>query len=998
MKVRFHPEIALVVLLLALAGRPASGGGRDGGQDRYQFAKGLYARQQWEAAAEEFAAMLTQEPGHADCDKARFYLGEALVQQNRFREAQGHFDRYLANQPGGEYRRQALFRAAECAYLSEQPEEARRRLEAFTETYGNDPLSGLVLTYRGHLALRAGAAGEAESLFRKSLQDFPGGQFQDDCRLGLARALESLGNRDEAERYYLALAAKRNSRLAGEAQFRLGALCYAAARYDAAIEAFSTLEYDPADPWASSAQMGRGWALVKLGRHAEAAAVFQSMQGHPRLGTEALYWVGLCHKARSEWDLASKAFLATVDRLSAGAAENAAPAEAGSEHLPRVTLGGLYFHAGESQLAAGRLADAMSLFERGTAAAAPDDPWLDDIGRAKVQSLLQQKDYSRLEVEIQGFLASFPHSGLAAAVLRMQARAQLEQNHYGEAEATLHRLDDVGAEKKASDLFLLGMAHEGQRRFAAAIEPLEAYLETADQASRRQALALLAVCCARCGRFDDARRRYDEAFAGQSDSDYGSGESLPADSAEQVAEAALEAGEFETAAAFYERVLDQKADPSQRGRALVGLAWCRFHASDYAEADKALSAALNLPLQEKLAFEARLLRGKTLEKIGDLESAWEMLHAVVRDGRQSPYWSEASWCAARVAERLGRPASAIEMYERIAEAEPGDHTAGALYSLAWLLRERGESRRAGELFLRLYQGHRESPYWVHAAVAVAQGHLASGCCGDAEAVIADVLASEGKGEILDRVLYLGGQVALAAKDWRPARERFERLLAECSDSRLVAAAEFGAAEALYRDHDPAALEHFKRIIEAARGDAITAAARLRVAQLHAEANRWDEAHEQAGAIAGEFPGFAEQHEVDYVLGRCLAARARLTEAREAYQRVIDSPAGQRTETAAKAQLMIAETYFHQKDYTQAFRGYMQVEIFYDYPELQAAALLQAGKCRQLAGKHAEARQLYQQVLNEYPQSLAAQEAGLCLRSEDSPGDRRFASPAASRIR
>lgn len=214
--------------------------------------------QQWDAAAEEFAAFLAQQPDHAACDKARFYLGEALVQQNRFREAQGHFDRYLANQPDGEFRRQALFRGSECAYLSEQAEEARRRLETFTETYGNDPLSGLVLAYRGELASRGGRAGEAESLFRQSLRDFPDGAFQDDCRLGLARALEAGGNRDEAERYYLALAAKKNSRLAGEAQFRLGALYYAAARYDAAIEAFSALEYEPADSWACSARIGQG--------------------------------------------------------------------------------------------------------------------------------------------------------------------------------------------------------------------------------------------------------------------------------------------------------------------------------------------------------------------------------------------------------------------------------------------------------------------------------------------------------------------------------------------------------------------------------------------------------------------------------------------------------------------------------------------------------------------------------------------------------------------
>ena len=155
----------------------------------------------------------------------------------------------------------------------------------------------------------------------------------------------------------------------------------------------------------------------------------------------------------------------------------------------------------------------MRLFQKGEAEAAPDDPWLDDIGRAVVQTSLQQKDYERLDGAVRRFLDQFPDSNLVPAVLRMQARAQLEQNQYDKAATTLHRLDHATSAKDVNDQFLLGMAYEGQRRFAEAIQPLEACLAAEDQSSRRHALALLAVCCARCGRFDEARRRYDEAFA-----------------------------------------------------------------------------------------------------------------------------------------------------------------------------------------------------------------------------------------------------------------------------------------------------------------------------------------------------------------------------------------------------------------------------------------------------------------------------------------------------
>ena len=111
------------------------------------------------------------------------------------------------------------------------------------------------------------------------------------------------------------------------------------------------------------------------------------------------------------------------------------------------------------------------------------------------------------------------------------------------------------------------------------------------------------------------------------------------------------------------------------------------------------------------------------------------------------------------------------------------------------------------------------------------------------------------------------------------------------------------------------------------------------------------------------------------------SRALFAEARQAYEQVIRSPSGEHTETAAKAQLMIAETFFHQRDYAGAFRAYMQVEVLYDYPELQSAALMQAGKCRQLQGNSEAAADLFRQTLKSYPGTRAAEQAALQLQRE-----------------
>ena len=101
-------------------------------------------------------------------------------------------------------------------------------------------------------------------------------------------------------------------------------------------------------------------------------------------------------------------------------------------------------------------------------------------------------------------------------------------------------------------------------------------------------------------------------------------------------------------------------------------------------------------------------------------------------------------------------------------------------------------------------------------------------------------------------------------------------------------------------------------------------------------------------------------------GQRLVAAAQFDESRTSFQEAIDDPRGQFTETAAKAQWMIGETYLHQNAAEQALRAYLKVDMLYDYPEWRAAALLQAGKCYERLGKIPNARKLYERITTEIP--------------------------------
>jgi TolA-binding protein len=205
----------------------------------------------------------------------------------------------------------------------------------------------------------------------------------------------------------------------------------------------------------------------------------------------------------------------------------------------------------------------------------------------------------------------------------------------------------------------------------------------------------------------------------------------------------------------------------------------------------------------------------------------------------------------------------------------------------------------------------------------------------------------------------------------------EQLIQDYPESTLRLAAEYWIAEAHYRqDHFDEADAILTQLASRSEGraDAWLAMVPLRQAQIRVQQARWQEALELVGSIAERFPNFSQQHEVDYVRGRCLSSQARFQEAREVYERVIIAPGAQGTETAAMAQWMIGETWFHQKQYSDAVRAYHRVESLYAYPRWQAAALLQAGKCYELLGKSQQAMRTYQQIMEDFSESAFAGDA------------------------
>lgn len=1019
--------LATIVITMAVTSEPLRA---DPAQDQYAVAAGLYSQQRWDSAAEEFLAYLDDYGDHPKHSQGIFFLGEIRMQQGLHKQARSRFLEYLAAEPQGRFARPALFRAGEAAYLAHDPKAARPDLEKFSARFSEDPLNAFVLLYLGNMARDDGDPQIAETHYRQSLADFPQGKPRDECRLALAQALRNQGNHQQAQRLYMALASKTGSLLADDAQFHLASLLYADRRYAESLEAFGQFELTwPESPWRSTAQLGQGWALLKLDRLPEAESLFLSLASDAKVGTEARYWLGLTQKARSDYAAAAATLLEAVRR-----------------DPTHELAAALYFHAGESLLHAGDLEAADSQFGRAVAVEDPDKEWLDDALRGKIQTALRADDHQRLDTQVTVFLSRCQASPLEADVRRMSVRSLLERRQFDQAIEALGTLLAISppsptlveTRESLEDRFLLARCYEGlgrrpealealtpvlqsgsglllsearltrasllvaMERFDEAIAPLEAFLSNEPSGeSAVKASGLLAICQARTGRLDDAKRIFASLTEGRTSlADGPSVQRMAAELTEQLAEAAIDGGDVAWSAQLYNSLATEAPTPDAEARGLLGLGWSQYESGRPREAAATFERLLARRPDADLTGEAAMVRGAILAELGESDQALAMYELVLQQVPQSSRLADALYASARLHDRLEQYEQADARFDRLARSFPEFPQLDAvLYHRAWCLIELDRIPRAAELFDRIRADHPHSGYWAHATLPLAQWAFDADNYSRAETLLDELLATRSPAvaestvgsdaendsdnhnhsvaSILDRVLYLEGQLRMATGRWPEARESYRRLLAEYPQSELRHQAAYGVAEAAFRMGDlDAAADGFTGLVDGRRdvGQAIGPLARLRLAQLHAQRRNWTDAFEIARRIAHEFPDFQRQYEADYVVGRCLASRADFRAARQAYQRVIDSPLGARTETAANAQLMIAESYHHQKNYADAHRAYSRLEILYDFPKLRAAALFQAAGCLELMDRSREAEALRDRLQREYPESEWARKA------------------------
>jgi TolA-binding protein len=212
----------------------------------------------------------------------------------------------------------------------------------------------------------------------------------------------------------------------------------------------------------------------------------------------------------------------------------------------------------------------------------------------------------------------------------------------------------------------------------------------------------------------------------------------------------------------------------------------------------------------------------------------------------------------------------------------------------------------------------------------------------------------------------------------------QRFVKEFPNSTHLPYAQYSEAEAILTSQkaDANELAAAKQTLEAVMKatppdlpkDAFQGRAWVLSAEIAYREKKYDEIVRLAADLKKSQPKSVFGYQLEELVGRSHKQQADFPAARAAFNKVLADPQAFRTPTAAKSQFLIAETYFLEEKWEDAFLNYQKVYTSYDLPDWQAPALLQSGKCLEQLKEWKDAVKSYEQLIEEFPKSDQVNEA------------------------
>lgn len=932
----------------------------DQAAEQYRVASFHYARGDWQQAIDAFDQFLTQHPDHSQVGVIHFYRGESLVQLSRSEEALRAYTLFLSKLPQHNFVEHAEFRVAECYFLSGQNEAAKNAFQIFQSKYKSSKLIPHAYPYLAEIASKQQHWDEAILMYNKSVKAATSPSMTAESRLGLAR---SYGHSDA---------------------WKEAGLAYEQLLID--------LKELPGKYAAGSIALEAGIAEFKAGNYRRAVDRFElAAQQQPKLADQTSFWIAKTYYQVRDWPNA-------VQRL-----EQLKTSEALPEFQDEI-----HYLLAKISLAQGNADEAVVLLNQ-QIKAWPDSAWTDEALYQLVTIHLEAGDLAAAQTVWQQLAdRPEPNALTTRAQVNLAAQLQAEDEHAKAVEILQQEFPEVDAQAdrrnylvavslfalsrkeeakqllasaesmpagpyRGMSLMLLGLIHSQDEDWISTVDVLDRSLKDLTATEHRNLVQLRrTTALLHCDRVEDAKTAWSQVDRRQIATATYLSEVV------QIAGAAYRNGEITWAKSLYQE-LSAKDNPEKFvEQGLAGLAWCQLAASDATAATKTLDQLLETNPNSALAVGAMYQQAQQMEET-DAELAIGRYQQLAEHHPQDPLAAHAKLRCATLLDQLQRDAEAEAILVELTKSQPDVLPAEDLwYRLAWVRMDQKKQKEALDAFEQIHQRFKDSDLWEDSTYRIAEAALSAGDIETAREYLQKLLEKKGQSKVALFGRYMLGQVEIQAGNWQAAISHMDVVAENVADEPLHSMAMFWGGEARFRCEKFAeAKTKFEQMLTDNMGRNLESlpVAEMRLAQIFAHQNDWEAAYEKALEIEQDYPNFAQAHELDYLIGRCLARQGEFQKARAAYTKVTQSTTARQSETAAMAQWMIGETYFHQKNYDAAVRAYAQVASGYEaFPKWKAAALLQIGKCHEIQENWEKATQYYTEVRTDFENSPFAPEA------------------------
>lgn len=934
------------------------------GQRLKQLAKTAEANQMLTTATQTFAQLLQNHSDFADADQACFFQGGAFEALGQKENALSAYTKML-DFPKQTFKLEGLYAIAD---MHDQLGQYAEALKFFEQAHGiakteNNPLVNEIQWRTGSTWLSLASAddnrGDKEASTEKlnraqSLLSDLVAQHGDSTDPELARIVEDA-------RFELAVCSKR-----------LG-------QFETAAKLFETVAANSESPLASQSLANAARSYIDADQPDSAKPILERiLAGDSKNRTLAAHWLAGIYLKSEDFEKAYSVATQQIDNAE----------ESDFQENAWVPL--LMDQADAAFEIPTRRNASIALFDA-IVESHPDHELAPSALHSSAFTSLDTNDFKTAIETAQRFESKYPQSEYLADTLEVQAESYLLDNQPAEAAKIFERLVATFTDhpKRFRWQIRSGLASYMNKQYDAAVQKLAPLVapgsETIDDPARAEALfwmgssqfelqdyanaaksladsyaknsrwkrteeTLLTLCRAQLA----TDKTTDAAATGKLLSDGFPDSPLLADLHYHLGEHDYESKNFENAFEHFDTINRNYRDSKFAPYALYNAAYSQLELRNYPESDKLFTQLISQFPTHELSQRAKIGRGASRRKTGDVEASIADLQEFLKTGPQGDSRTNALYELGLAQIDVKQWDAAIETFQTlISESTDSPRLDRYCYELAWAYRSSDKEDLAMKFFTQITTDYPQSPLAAEANFHVGTAAYNNENFPTAIAAYQKCLATESEDHIREKAAYKLGWAHYKQDQFAEAHQAFSDQVEKFPTGDLFADGMFMVAESQYRqkNHQQAyeAYTAAKPVVDSAAqiDPKIKWLTLLHGAQSANKLKKYDEALGLVKDLVSSEADVSFKQDAWLEMGTAYSGLKQPGEALKYYQ-LASKNLGK---TGARAHCMIGDLYFADKKFVDAVNEFKLVYFGFggplaadDVKPWQAYAIYEAARC------------------------------------------------------